>query len=224
MTASSDFPFPLINIASKKNEAALLFSAQAHEGTKNKGNGSDYVLHPVTVCMYVAGCGGDRDALCAALLHDVVEDTDATIEQIRRQFGMRVAAYVASVTKSGATKAATLEDQAGLVIEQLDTVFPVGDLIKGADVLHNMTRTVHDFEDGGLGSLRLFKSIPRAVRKTAHYLELSGKVADRLEGTQFARMSSALRFRAEELTLVRSEAVAFLDRASADDPLLQLLG
>ncbi|MBO4919531.1 MAG: bifunctional (p)ppGpp synthetase/guanosine-3',5'-bis(diphosphate) 3'-pyrophosphohydrolase [Erysipelotrichaceae bacterium] len=76
-------------------DQAIRFAALAHKGTVRKGNNQPYIFHPLEVLNLVSLMTLDDDVLCAAVLHDTVEDTDVTIEDIRREFGEHVAALVA---------------------------------------------------------------------------------------------------------------------------------
>ena len=85
--------------ATRLVEDAMAFAARAHHGVNRKGNGQPYILHPMEVAVICGSLGADREVLAAALLHDTVEDSDATMEEIQQRFGARVAALVASETE-----------------------------------------------------------------------------------------------------------------------------
>ena len=76
-------------------DEAIRFAAKAHKDMVRKGNGQPYIFHPLEVLSLVSLMTLDDEVLCAAILHDTVEDTDTTIRDIREQFGERVAAMVA---------------------------------------------------------------------------------------------------------------------------------
>jgi myo-inositol-1(or 4)-monophosphatase len=78
---------------------AIKFAADAHDGMERKKDKTPYILHPMEAAVIVGSMTGDRDVICAALLHDVVEDTDITIEEIEDTFGSRVRALVESETE-----------------------------------------------------------------------------------------------------------------------------
>lgn len=79
-------------------DRAIEFAFEAHEGQKRK-SGEPYVVHPILVSCIVAYYGGDEAMICAALLHDVVEDTNFSLEDVSRIFGEDVASLVDSLTK-----------------------------------------------------------------------------------------------------------------------------
>ena len=75
--------------------------AVQHHGDQKRRSGEPYIIHPINVAYILAGVGLDEATICAALLHDVVEDTDVTDADLRRDFGEEVADMVAGVTKLG---------------------------------------------------------------------------------------------------------------------------
>lgn len=81
-----------------KIQTAYEFAAKAHEGQR-RSSGQPYIIHPLAVAKILLELGMDTDTICAALLHDVVEDTDATSEDLQKRFGRDVAMLVEGVTK-----------------------------------------------------------------------------------------------------------------------------
>lgn len=75
-------------------DKAAQFAIEAHHGTERRGKGFPYILHPMEAAIIVSSITNDPEMLAAAILHDTVEDTDATIEQIEELFGKRVAQLV----------------------------------------------------------------------------------------------------------------------------------
>ena len=78
---------------------AIKFAADAHDGMERKKDKTPYILHPLEAAVIVGTMTEDRDVICAAVLHDVVEDTDITIDEIEEIFGSRVRALVQSETE-----------------------------------------------------------------------------------------------------------------------------
>jgi myo-inositol-1(or 4)-monophosphatase len=78
---------------------AIKFAADAHDGMARKKDKTPYILHPLEAAVIVGSMTEERDVICAAVLHDVVEDTDITIEEIEENFGSRVRALVQSETE-----------------------------------------------------------------------------------------------------------------------------
>ena len=116
------------------------FILLAHEGQKRK-SGEPYAIHPLEVAIIIAEMGLDQDSVTAALLHDVVEDTDYAFEDIKKLFGKPVAELVDGVTKLTRANFVSKEDEQ---MENLRKMFVAmaNDirviLIKIADRLHNM--------------------------------------------------------------------------------------
>lgn len=84
----------------EKLDKALQFAIQAHKGQTRKISNAPYILHPIEVCAIVGALTDDEDTMCASLLHDVVEDTDRGIDEIREIFGERVAELVSYETEN----------------------------------------------------------------------------------------------------------------------------
>ena len=75
-------------------DRAIIFAVRAHADTERRGKGFPYNVHPLEAMAIVATMSNDQELLAAAVLHDTVEDTDVTVEQIRAEFGDRVASLV----------------------------------------------------------------------------------------------------------------------------------
>ena len=73
--------------------------------------GEPYIIHPLNVAYILADIGLDDSTICAALLHDVVEDTDVTDNDIKRDFGVEIAQMVAGVTKLSNMMFTSIEEQ-----------------------------------------------------------------------------------------------------------------
>lgn len=78
---------------------AILFAACAHEGQKRKGSDIPYIVHPFEVAQILTSAGVGETVICAGLLHDTVEDTSVTLEDIQKEFGSDIAKMVGIVTE-----------------------------------------------------------------------------------------------------------------------------
>ena len=78
---------------------AIEFAAKAHDGMVRKKDKTPYILHPLEAAVIVGTMTDDRDVISAAVLHDVVEDTEITIDEIEEKFGARVRKLVESETE-----------------------------------------------------------------------------------------------------------------------------
>ena len=81
-------------------EEAVMFAVQAHSGMRRKKEEIPYILHPLEVATITSSMTTDERVLAAAVLHDTVEDTPVTIEEITEKFGKRVAELVSSETEN----------------------------------------------------------------------------------------------------------------------------
>ena len=75
-------------------DKAIIYAVKAHAGTERRGKGFPYIVHPMEAVEIVATMTSDQELLAAAALHDVVEDTPATVADIRAAFGDRIARLV----------------------------------------------------------------------------------------------------------------------------------
>ena len=75
-------------------DRAIIFAVKAHAGTERRGKGFPYIVHPMEAMEIVSTRTADQERLAAAALHDTVEDTDVTVEQLRSEFGDRIADLV----------------------------------------------------------------------------------------------------------------------------------
>lgn len=119
---------------------ALELAYNAHEGQLRR-SGEPYIIHPVAVAKIIVGLGMDTESVCAAVLHDVVEDTEFTDEDIKKMFGADIAALVDGVTKLGKVPLSSKEE---IQAENLRKMLLAMSrdirviIIKLADRLHNM--------------------------------------------------------------------------------------
>ena len=125
----------------EKITKAFNFARQAHKGVR-RHSGEPYIMHPLAVARIVCKeIGMGSTSICAALLHDVVEDTDYTVEDIRNLFGDKIAGIVSGLTKiSGGVFGVHASEQAEnfkkLLLTMSEDIRVI--LIKIADRLHNM--------------------------------------------------------------------------------------
>ena len=158
----------------KRADTKLIMKAYnlANDKHKNqkRGSGEPYIIHPLNVAYILARIGLDDNTICAALLHDVVEDTDVTNEDLKDIFGTEVAEMAAGVTKLSSIQFATVEEKQ---VENYRRMFlAMGKdirviLIKLADRLHNMR------------TLKYLKR-DRQIANAKETLELYAPLANRL--------------------------------------------
>src|SRR5580704_11498786 len=132
-----------VEIDRARVQDAFVFACEHHAAQRRK-SGEDFIVHPVGVARICAGMRLDTETLCAALLHDTIEDTSASVEEVRERFGEEIAKIVDGVTKlTGITFQSRDEAQANnyrkMMVAMATDVRVI--LIKLADRLHNM-RTI----------------------------------------------------------------------------------
>src|SRR6478609_10913982 len=148
---------------------AFRFAAEAHEGQQRR-SGEEFVLHPWGAAKICAQLQLDDETIAAALLHDVVEDTDVELEDVRAEFGDEIAKLVEGVTKLTRVRfqsreQAEAENYRKLIIAMAEDVRVI--LIKLADRLHNM-RTIE------------YLGKQKQVQKARESLEVYAPLAHRL--------------------------------------------
>lgn len=119
-------------------------AARLHKNQK-RDSGEPYITHPLAVAYIALSLGMDTDTICAALLHDTVEDTEYTLDELSKDFGADVAMLVDGVTKLGKIPMATKEEQQAenirkIILATSQDIRVI--MIKLCDRLHNM-RTLH---------------------------------------------------------------------------------
>jgi guanosine-3',5'-bis(diphosphate) 3'-pyrophosphohydrolase len=124
----------------KEIQRAYAFAEESHRGQKRL-SGEDFIEHPIAVAAIVADLGMDPTTIQAALLHDVVEDTDLTVDQIATEFGEQVASIVDGLTKLDKIKFRSREQEQAENVRKM-IIAMARDIrvlmIKLADRLHNM--------------------------------------------------------------------------------------
>ncbi|MDQ4041021.1 MAG: bifunctional (p)ppGpp synthetase/guanosine-3',5'-bis(diphosphate) 3'-pyrophosphohydrolase [Actinomycetota bacterium] len=150
-------------------EHAFVFACEHHADQRRK-SGEEFIVHPVGVAKICAGMRLDTETLCAALLHDTVEDTSASLEEVQEAFGEEVATLVDGVTKlTGITFQSRDEAQAEnyrkMMVAMASDIRVI--LIKLADRLHNM---------------RTLDALPKQkqIEKAKETLDIYGPIAHRL--------------------------------------------
>ncbi len=158
-----------VEIDRERVQDAFVFACEHHAAQLRK-SGEDFIVHPVGVARICASMRLDTETLCAALLHDTVEDTSASIEEVRERFGEEIAGVVDGVTKlKGITFQSRDEAQANnyrkMMVAMATDVRVI--LIKLADRLHNM---------------RTIEAMPKQkqIEKARETLEIYAPLAHRL--------------------------------------------
>ena len=129
-------------------DRAIVFAVKAHAGTERRGKGFPYIVHPMEAVEIVATITPDQELLAAAALHDTVEDTGVTIEQIRDEFGERVANLVAAesdVFMEGVSEEDSWHQRKQAAIDRLAAAPRDAKIVALGDKLSNMRAIARDY-------------------------------------------------------------------------------
>ncbi len=183
-------------IDKEKISKAMTFAKQAHEGQFRK-SGEPFFTHPVEVALILSDLGMDDAAIIAAMLHDTIEDTEYTYEDITKEFGEEIAILVEGVTKLGQIPYSSKEEQQAENLRKM-LMAMARDIrviiIKLADRLHN---------------LRTIKSLPEEKRreKALETMEIYAPIANRLG-------MSSIKWEIEDLSLMYLDPIAYQEISS----------
>ena len=129
-------------------DRAIDFAVKAHAGTERRGKGFPYIVHPMEAMAIVATITPDQELLAAAALHDTVEDTDVTVEEIRSLFGDRIASIVASESDSlpaGLSEEESWHGRKQAAIDRLAKASRDSKIVALGDKLSNMRAIARDY-------------------------------------------------------------------------------
>ena len=129
-------------------DRAIIFAVKAHAGTERRGKGFPYIVHPMEAMEIVATMTPDQELLAAAALHDTVEDTDVTVEQIREEFGERIASLVAAesdVMVEGVSEEDSWHARKKAAIDRLANASHDAKMVALGDKLSNMRAIARDY-------------------------------------------------------------------------------
>lgn len=162
--------------AGQRLNDAIRFATERHEGQTRKGTNIPYILHPLEVLQILSSMRADTELLIAGVLHDAVEDTDTTLEEIRQRFGADVAELVASNSED---KSKTWEERKQHTIKMLKGASHRVKQLILADKLANLRSIAYDYRRiGG----RLWERFNAPAEKQAWYY---GGIDDALSGLQY---------------------------------------
>lgn len=145
-------------------DRAIVFAVRAHAGTERRGKGFPYIIHPMEAVEIVATMTRDQELLAAAALHDTVEDTDVTIEQIRTEFGERVASFVAAESDEPHQSPDSVENwhtRKQAAINRIARASRDAKIVALGDKLSNMRAIARDYAQQGDALWNLFHAKDR---------------------------------------------------------------
>lgn len=129
-------------------DRAIIFAVKAHAGTERRGKGFPYIVHPMEAVEIVATITPDQELLAAAALHDVVEDTEISADEIRREFGDRIAALVVAesdVFVEGVSEEDSWHDRKQAAMDRLAAAPHDAKIVAMGDKLSNMRAIARDY-------------------------------------------------------------------------------
>ena len=162
-------------------DAAIRFAVDAHAGTERRGKGFPYVLHVLEAAAIVASMSPDPELLAAAVLHDTVEDTDVTLEQIRAPFGARVAALVEAETDrlfAVEDESKTWRARKQAAIDRIAAAPLDAKRVALGDKLSNMRAIAMDYRRQGDALWTLFHAPGGRADHAWHYRGLAASLAE----------------------------------------------
>ena len=142
-------------------DRAIVFAVRAHAGTQRRGKGFPYIVHPLEAVSIVATMSADQEMLAAAALHDTVEDTEVTLQQIREEFGERVAELVACDTdtaREGDRNEKGWHQRKQEAIDRIASAPHDAKIVALGDKLSNMRAIARDYSVQGDALWQLFRT------------------------------------------------------------------
>ena len=206
-------------------ERAFILARDKHDGQLRK-SGEPYIIHPLAVATIVVELGMDTESVAAALLHDVIEDTEATVEDVTRMFGRNIALLIDGVTKIGRIPYSSREEQQAenirkMLIAMADDIRVI--IIKLADRLHNM-RTCQFWapqkrRDKALENMEVYAPIAHRLGIRAVKEELEDISIRCLDPIGYEEIEKSLTLRhTERRELIRQTKAKIRDRVSETIP------
>lgn len=165
-------------------DRAIIFAVKAHHDTERRGKGFPYIVHPMEAVEIVATITPDQELLAAAALHDTIEDTDVTVEDIRREFGDRVAELVHAESDrftEGVSEEDSWHDRKQAAIDRLAAASHDAKIVAMGDKLSNMRAIARDYDTRGDELWTIFHVKDKASHEW-HYRGLAASLRE-LEDT-----------------------------------------
>lgn len=133
-------------------DRAIIFAVKAHANTERRGKGMPYIVHPMEAVAIASSITDDQEILAAAALHDVVEDTGISADEIEREFGKRVADLVldeSDITIEGKSETASWHERKQFAIDHLKKASHDAKIVAISDKLSNMRTIARDYRHIG---------------------------------------------------------------------------
>lgn len=170
-------------------DRAIIFAVKAHAGTERRGKGFPYIVHPLEAMSIVATMTPDQEILAAAVLHDTVEDTDITVEQLRDEFGERVASLVK--TDSVGDDQGTWHQRKQKAIDLIANASTDAKIVALGDKLSNMRAIARDYAFIGESLWNIFRVNDRKEHEW-HYRGLADALRSLKNTSAFKEFESLI--------------------------------
>ena len=165
-------------------DRAIIFAVKAHHNTERRGKGFPYIVHPMEAVEIVASITPDQELLAAAALHDTIEDTDVTVEDIRREFGDRIADLVHAESDqingelfNGENEEGTWHARKQAAIDRLAAASHDAKIVAMGDKLSNMRAIWRDYQIKGDELWNIFHVKDKASHEW-HYRGLADSLSE----------------------------------------------
>lgn len=161
-------------------DRAIIFAVNAHRNTERRGKGFPYIVHPLEAVEIVATITPDQELLAAAALHDTIEDTDVTVEDIRREFGNRVAELVYAESDrftQGVSEEDSWHERKQAAIDRLAAAPHDAKIVAMGDKLSNMRAIYRDYMVKGDELWKIFHAKDKASHEW-HYRGLADSLKE----------------------------------------------
>lgn len=165
-------------------DKAAQFAIKAHAGIERRGKGFPYIIHPMEAAEIAATISNDPEILAAAMLHDVVEDTDYTIDDIRKEFSERIAALVESESDKSSGSVSEKDSWISRKIDAINRLAsaPIdAKIVAMGDKLSNMRAIARDYDTIGDEIWKIFHQSDKRLHEW-HYRGLAESLKE-LSGT-----------------------------------------
>lgn len=161
-------------------DRAIVFAVKAHHNSERRGKGFPYIVHPMEAVEIVATITPDQELLAAAALHDTIEDTDVTVEQIRAEFGDRIANLVQAESDpvaEGVSEAESWRDRKQAAINRLAAAPRDAKIVAMGDKLSNMRAIWRDYQVKGDELWEIFHVTDKTLHEW-HYRGLAASLSE----------------------------------------------
>ena len=161
-------------------DRAIVFAVQAHHNTERRGKGFPYIVHPMEAVEIVATITPDQELLAAAALHDTIEDTDVTVEQLREAFGERIAELVHAESDQfteGVSEEDSWHDRKQAAIDRLAAAPHDAKIVALGDKMSNMRAIWRDYQTKGDELWKIFHVTDKASHEW-HYRGLAASLSE----------------------------------------------